>query len=50
MEGGDCLKNGAFEGIMKGETLAKFLLCIFLYFSATRGRSVMGMEPTWTCT
>ena len=26
--GGDCLKSGVFEGIMKGETLANFLRCI----------------------
>ena len=30
--GGDCLKNGTFEGKMKGETLAKFLRYIFVIF------------------
>ena len=43
---GDCPKNGVFGGIMKGETLAKFLLCIFFVFFGHVGAGGPQMDRT----
>ena len=44
--GGDCLKNGIFEGKMKGETLANFLRYIFVIFFGHVGAAGPQMHKT----